>query len=106
MAGLASASPREGGHMELEAWALPPSGACWLHKLLGSLGANFTFLVFVNHFPSGGVREKRTQLCQLDAPVPARVHRLRGARTPQRTPQGWLLPAWPLYPWVIATWSK
>lgn len=27
----------------------------WLHKLLGSLWANFTFLVFMNHFPSGGV---------------------------------------------------
>lgn len=40
---------------ELAAWAFPPSWAWWLHKLLGSLWANFTFLVFMNHFPSGGV---------------------------------------------------
>lgn len=43
------------GHIELAVWAFPPSRGCWLHKLLGSLWANFTFLVFMNHFPSGGV---------------------------------------------------
>lgn len=43
------------GHTELAARASPPSRACWLHELLGSLWANFTFLVFMNHFPSGGV---------------------------------------------------
>lgn len=46
---------RLGGHTELAAGASPPSRGCWLHKLLGSLWANFTFLVFMNHFPSGGV---------------------------------------------------